>query len=126
MEIYKALMFFFTYLHNATRSLSGEDAKMFGEDAPISKLQKLTACRSNSSYSALASSIRAGRRLVSPLMSALVETFRRLRTRNIFTMVVKSTMFVSFKSHLMLTIFAGFLVLQANQQCIQTGGSNSP
>jgi len=119
MEIYKALMCFFTYLHNATRSLSGEDA-------PISKLQKSIACRSNSSYSALASSIRAGTRLVSPLMSALVETFRRLRTRNIFTMVVKSTMFVSFKSHLMLTIFAGFLVLQANQQCIQTGGSNSP
>ena len=120
-RIYKAFMCFFTDLHNATCSMSWSS-----EEVPISKLQKSIACRSSTLYSASASFIRAGTRFVSPSMSALVEMFMRLRTRNIFTMVVKSTVFVSSKSRWMLTILAGFLVLQANQQRIQTGGSNSP
>ena len=58
---------------------------------------------------------------MSPLTSVPVMMFRSLRKINIFTMVAKSTFFVSFKSHFMLLIFARFLVLDASQEHIQAG-----
>ena len=68
--------------------------------------------------------------LVVPLqdfVTSLVDIEMARRIKNaIFTMVAKSTFFVSFKSHFMLLIFAGFLVLHASQERIQAGETNSP